>query len=147
MNFDIILVCYCLLAQSCPTHCDPVDCIARQAPLSMEFPGQEYWSGLPTQGSNPSLLHCRQILCCLGQKVWRKKDEVGFRWGLSLPQSVLMGRSPPQGSALWGEQSRCTLTHPTPPAPPRLTLDVWGLPASRAHHTSVLDVINLECLF
>ena len=85
-----------LITKSCPTHCDPVDCIARQTPLSMEFPGQEYWSGLPTQGSNPSLLHCRQILCCLGQKVWRKKDEVGFRWGLSLPQSVLMGGAHPK---------------------------------------------------
>ena len=39
--------------------------IARQAPLSMKFSGQEYWSGchflflgiFPTQGSNPSLLH------------------------------------------------------------------------------------------
>ena len=48
--------------------------IAHQAPLSMRFPRQEYWSGLPcpppgiflTQGLNPSLLqqllHCRQIL-------------------------------------------------------------------------------------
>ena len=43
---------------------------AHQAPLSMGFSRQEYWSGLPfpspgifsTQGSNPSLLHCRQIL-------------------------------------------------------------------------------------
>ena len=34
--------------------------VARQAPLSMGFSRQEYWSGLPwlfpTQGSNPSLL-------------------------------------------------------------------------------------------
>ena len=35
----------CLVAQSCPTLCDPVDCIACQAPLSMEFSRQEYWSG------------------------------------------------------------------------------------------------------
>ena len=39
--------------------------VARQAPLSMEFSRQEYWSGLPfllqgifpTQGLNPTLLH------------------------------------------------------------------------------------------
>ena len=39
--------------------------VARQAPLSMGFPGQEYWSGLhfllqgifPTQGWNPHLPH------------------------------------------------------------------------------------------
>ena len=43
--------------------------VALQAPLSMGFSRQEYWSGLhallqgifPTQGSNPRLLH---LLCC-----------------------------------------------------------------------------------
>ena len=35
-----------LFAQSCPTLCDPLD-VACQDPLSMGFPGQEYWSGLP----------------------------------------------------------------------------------------------------
>ena len=34
-----------LVAQSCPTLCDPVDC--SQAPLSMESSRQEYCSGLP----------------------------------------------------------------------------------------------------
>ena len=27
--------------------CDPVDCVAYQAPLSMVYSKQEYWSGLP----------------------------------------------------------------------------------------------------
>ena len=48
-----------------PTLCDPTDCVARQAPLSMGFPRQEYQNGLPllslgifpTQGSNSRLLH------------------------------------------------------------------------------------------
>ena len=31
--------------QSCPTLCDPIDCRLRQAPLSMGFSSQEYWSG------------------------------------------------------------------------------------------------------
>ena len=31
--------------QSCPTLCNPVD--AHQAPLSLRFFRQEYWSGLP----------------------------------------------------------------------------------------------------
>ena len=50
--------------------------VACQAPLSMEFSRQEYWSGLhallqeifPIQGSNQCclcLLHCKQILHCL----------------------------------------------------------------------------------
>ena len=41
-------------AQSCPTLSDPMDC-AYQAPLSMGFSRQEYWSGV----SLPSLM----ILC------------------------------------------------------------------------------------
>ena len=32
--------------QSCPTLCDPIDG-SPQAPLSMGFSRQEYWSGLP----------------------------------------------------------------------------------------------------
>ena len=44
--------------------------VTYQAPLCMGFPRQEYWNGLPfpspgispSQESNPSLLHCRQIL-------------------------------------------------------------------------------------
>ena len=36
----------CEVAQSCPTLCDPV-AFSPQAPLSMGFSRQEYWSGLP----------------------------------------------------------------------------------------------------
>ena len=34
------------VAQSCPTLCDP-GTVAHQAPPSMGFTRQEYWSGLP----------------------------------------------------------------------------------------------------
>ena len=53
------LVVCCLVAKSCLTPCDPVDC-SPQAPLSMRFPRQDYWSGLslPSPGdlSNPGTL-------------------------------------------------------------------------------------------
>ena len=40
-------VCCCsLVTKLCPILCDPMD-LARQAPLSMGFSRQEYWSGLP----------------------------------------------------------------------------------------------------
>ena len=50
--------------------------LAHQAPLSMGFSRQEYWSGLPcppsgtfpTLRSNPRLPHCRRILYCLSHK-------------------------------------------------------------------------------
>ena len=35
-----------LVAQSCPTLCDPVN-VVRQVPLSMGVSRQEYWNGLP----------------------------------------------------------------------------------------------------
>ena len=47
--------------------------VAYQAPLSMRFSRQEYWSGLPfpspgyhpNLGLNPGLPHCRQMSYCL----------------------------------------------------------------------------------
>ena len=50
--------------------------VARQAPLSMEFSRQEYWSGLPcpplgdlpNPGLNLGPLHCRQILDCVSHQ-------------------------------------------------------------------------------
>ena len=56
-----------LVAQSCSTLCDLMNCSC-QAPLSLEFSRQEYWSGLPfpspgdlpDQESNPGFPHCRQ---------------------------------------------------------------------------------------
>ena len=44
-----------LVAQSCPTLCNPMDCNL-PAPLSVGFPSQEYWSGLsfPSPGDLPS---------------------------------------------------------------------------------------------
>ena len=67
-------MCACMLG--CSVTFDswwPRGPVAHQAPLSMEFSRQEYWSGLPFptpgdlphQRSNPCLLcllHCRQIL-------------------------------------------------------------------------------------
>ena len=60
-----------LVAKSCLTLTNPWT-VAHQAPLSMGFSWQEYWSGLPfpspifpSHGSNPGLLHCGQIFYCL----------------------------------------------------------------------------------
>ena len=39
--------CCCLLTRLCPTLLAALWSVARQAPLSMGFPRQEYWSGLP----------------------------------------------------------------------------------------------------
>ena len=64
-----IYCCVVLVTQSCPTPCDPMDC-KHQAPLSMQFSRQEYWSGLPFPSSCIyyvlficlSLWQCRKLL-------------------------------------------------------------------------------------
>ena len=74
---------FCLVSKSCPTLCNPMD-LACQAPLSMGFPRQEYWSGLPfpspgdlpDPGIEPGLPHCRQTLYPLSQQ-----GSPGKYWG------------------------------------------------------------------
>ena len=76
--------------KSCPTLVTPWT-VAHQAPLSMGFSGQEYWSGLPfpspgdlpDPGIKPRYLHCRLILyqlSCEGGPLSRedrsKKEDV-----------------------------------------------------------------------
>ena len=39
--------CCCLVAKLCPALLQPPGLVARQAPLSMGFPRQAYWSGWP----------------------------------------------------------------------------------------------------
>ena len=55
-----------MVCMSCPTLCNPMDG-AHQAPLSMEFSRQEYWSGLPCLSTgdllDPGLNPC--LLCLL----------------------------------------------------------------------------------
>ena len=66
--------------------------LPHQALLSMEFSRQEYWTFL-TQGSNPGLLHCRQILCSLSHQGSPKNTGVV---SYSLLQKIL----PTKGSKL-----------------------------------------------
>ena len=70
-----VYVCVCVCVCVCVNHSvvsDPVTpgTVARQAPLSMGFSRQEYWSGLPFSppgdrldpGIEPMSPHCRQTL-------------------------------------------------------------------------------------
>jgi len=60
----------CLVAQSCLTLCDPVDCSLSGSSVHGDSPGKNTGVGchallqgiFPTQGLNPGLSHCRQIL-------------------------------------------------------------------------------------
>ena len=60
------------VAQSCLTLCYPVDCSPPGSSVHGDSPGKNTGVGshsllqrtFPIQGSNPGLLHCRQILYC-----------------------------------------------------------------------------------
>ena len=60
----------CLVSQSRPTLCDPIDCSPPGFSAHGDSPGKNAEVGchtllqgiFPTQRSNPDLLHCRQIL-------------------------------------------------------------------------------------
>ena len=57
-------VCACSVSQSFPTLCNPTDC-SPQAPLSMRFSRQEYWSGLSFSSRNlhdPGIKHMSPAL-------------------------------------------------------------------------------------
>ena len=64
------VLCMCLVAQSCPTLCDPMDCSSPGSSIHGDSPGKNPRVGchallqgiFPTQGSNPGLPHCRQVL-------------------------------------------------------------------------------------
>ena len=65
-----MLVCWCLVVQSCPTLCKPMDCGPPGSSVHGDSPGRNTGVGcrallqgiFPTQRSNPGRLHCRQIL-------------------------------------------------------------------------------------
>ena len=99
------------LILSCPTLCDPMDPIARQAPLSMGFCRQEYWSGLPcpppghlpdpgiepTSSASPALQADSLLLSHLGSPLTKKLGLRNFRGLLegrtSSPAFLYLGNS------------------------------------------------------
>ena len=72
-TFPLIM---CLVAQLCPTLCNPTDCSLPASSVHWDSQGKNTGVGchallhgiFPTQGRNPGLLHCRQILYCLSHQ-------------------------------------------------------------------------------
>ena len=79
--------------QLCPTLFDPMDCSPSDSSghgilqarilewVAIPFSGESSWPRDRTQGSNPGLLHRRQILCCLSyqgpvsrQRLWHMSE-------------------------------------------------------------------------
>ena len=76
----------CLVAQSCPTLCDPMDCGPSGSSTPRDSPSKNTGVGcrallqwiFPTQGWNPDVPHCRRILYSLSHQGSPKKT-LGFR--------------------------------------------------------------------
>ena len=74
LNFSCAVLC--LVIQSCPTLCDPMDCSPPGSSVCGDSPGQNTAVGslallqgiFPTQGLNLGLPHCWQILYCLSHQ-------------------------------------------------------------------------------
>ena len=66
----------CIVTQSRPTLCEPMDCSLPGSSVHGDSPGKDtgvdchaLFQGIfPTQGLNPGLRHCRQILYRLSQQ-------------------------------------------------------------------------------
>ena len=86
----------CLVSQSCPTLCDPMDCRPPGSSVPGDFPGKNTGVGchgllqgfFPTQGSNPGLPHCRRVLYHLSHQGSRLNHK-------TLPQSYTGCDQPP----------------------------------------------------
>ena len=76
----------CLFAQSCLTLCDPMDCSPPGSSVHgipqariLEWVAMPSSRGIfPTQGSNPVLLHCRQIPYRLSHKRSQRMEWVAY---------------------------------------------------------------------
>ena len=75
-RFIQVCAVLCLFAQSCPTLCDPMEFSLPGSSVHGHFPGKKNRMSchallpgvFPTQGWNPGLPHCRQILYHLSQQ-------------------------------------------------------------------------------
>ena len=87
------------LLQSCLTLCNPVDCSLPSSPVhaifqarTLEWVAIPFLQGIfPTQGLNPGLLRCRQILSFLSHQGLRSHNEL---LKVKVAQSCLTGCDP-----------------------------------------------------
>ena len=75
-RFHLCCAVQCLVTQSCPTLCNPMDCSPAGSSVQGDSPGKNTGMSchallqeiFPAQGSNPGLPHCRQILYYLSHQ-------------------------------------------------------------------------------
>ena len=160
-----VVAVLCLVAQLCPTFCNPVDCSLPSSSVHGDSPGKNTGVGchallqglFPTQGSNPGLPHCRWILYCLNhQGSPRIREWVAYPFfrifmiqesnqdlphRRQIPQGILVNSQIHQGSRLILDPSPvCRTIHVIPlPSFWQVTpLSPWGY---KAHQISQINSI------
>ena len=86
-----LLIVLCLVAQSCPTLCDPMDCSLPGCSVLGDSPGKNTRVGcctllqgiFPTQGLNPDLPHC-SVYMSIGSSDFCLKLKYQLRWDRAL---------------------------------------------------------------
>ena len=84
-----VIFSMCLVTQSCPTLCDPMDHSPPGSSVHGDSPGKNTGVGcyallqgiFPTQGSNPGLQHCGWILFT----VWATREDKEYWSGQPIP--------------------------------------------------------------
>ena len=74
----------CLVAQSCPTLCDPMDCSLPGSSVHEDSPGKKNGVGchaflqgiFPTKESNQNLLHCKWIIYQLSHQGYSREVKI-----------------------------------------------------------------------
>ena len=101
-----------LVAQLCLTLCDPMDCVAHQAPLSMEFSRKKSWVSIPFSRGFSQPRDRIQVSCTADRffTVWAtreakdgKKEKVGR---YKCVEQGIKSSFPPWGSDALPEASR-----------------------------------------
>ena len=99
-----------LVTKSCTILCDPMDCVAFQAPLSMEFLRQDYWSGLPFPSN--LYIHSNPMSWC------RVQGQLGTQTGV---RARLINR---WRNGLWWKKMSRPMQEPLPQPP--LGISTWN---------------------
>ena len=87
----------CLVTQSCPTLCNPMDYSPPGSSVHGDSPGKNTGVGchallkgnFSTQGSNLGLPHCKQVLYCLNHFGYKKLEQMGR---LNCPKNIISSR-------------------------------------------------------
>ena len=88
----------CLVAQSCPILCEPMDCSPPGSSVHGDFPGKNTGVGchallqgiFPAQGLNPSFPHFRWIFYHLRHQGSPRILEKKYSWRRSLLQGIFL---------------------------------------------------------